>query len=42
MNQGVQDILAVSFACPTTIEVGDIVEISADNTVAKVTRHRFG
>ncbi|MDQ1285646.1 MAG: hypothetical protein QG663_1060, partial [Thermodesulfobacteriota bacterium] len=36
MNQGVQDILAVSFACPTTIEVGDIVEISADNTVAKV------
>ena len=36
MNQGVQDILAVSFACPTTIEVGDIVEISADNTVAKI------
>ena len=37
MNQGVQDILAVSFACPTTIEVGDVVKISGDNAVIKNT-----
>jgi hypothetical protein len=37
MNQGVQDILAISFACPTTIEEGDVVKISGDNAVVKNT-----
>ncbi|MGC8602144.1 MAG: hypothetical protein ACP5VS_00480 [Desulfomonilaceae bacterium] len=37
MNQGVQDILAISFACPTDIEVGDVVKISGDNAVVKNT-----
>jgi len=37
MNQGLQDILAISLACPTTIEVGDAVKISGDNAVVKNT-----
>ncbi len=37
MNQGVQDILAISLACPTTIEEGDVVKISGDNAVVKNT-----
>ncbi|MDR3605479.1 MAG: hypothetical protein P4L38_12680 [Syntrophaceae bacterium] len=37
MNQGVQDILAISFACPTTTEEGDVVKISGDNAVVKNT-----
>lgn len=31
-NKG--DVLAVNFTCATTINVGDVVEVSADNTVA--------
>jgi hypothetical protein len=37
MNYGPQDILAISFACPTDIEVGDVVKISGDNAVVKNT-----
>lgn len=37
MNYGPQDILAISFACPTTIAVGDVVKISGDNAVVKNT-----
>jgi ABC-type uncharacterized transport system YnjBCD ATPase subunit len=28
------DVLAVNFTCATTVDVGDVVEVSADNTVA--------
>lgn len=34
MKQSKGDILAVKFTCATTVEKGDVVEISADNTVA--------
>lgn len=37
MNQAIQDILAVSFSCPTDIEVGDVVRISGNNAVVKNT-----
>ena len=37
MNQGVQNILAISFACPTDIEEGDVVKMSGDNAVVKNT-----
>ena len=37
MNQAVENILAISLACPITIEVGDVVKISGDNAVVKNT-----
>ena len=37
MNQAVQDILAISVACPTDIEDGDVVKISGDYAVVKNT-----
>lgn len=34
MIQSNNNVLAVRFTCATTVDVGDIVEITADNTVA--------
>lgn len=35
MKQRLDNVLAVSFTCLSSIEVGDVVVISADNTVVK-------
>lgn len=37
MYQEINNVLGVSFTCASTIAEGDVVEISADNTVAAVT-----
>lgn len=34
MSTNRSDVLAVNFTCATTVDVGDVVEVSADNTVA--------